>query len=274
MKEDGFREAIRKIIRNNDIDVEERINRVVEMLDDQHDIYKSDEGLNEVVAYSELIEMIKKENKNHEFDLHYLQLITLLAEKYVQLKDYRELKKVALDTLELLRKKTTPYDCLEYTIPRIIEALEYTVYNHYLFEILLWFIRESFKNDRLDEELKYEIKKTLKLSLLLNDNETLYGVFDKELIDAITNLFSADELMGIILRPSLNTLKVDPVEYTWEWENIYYDVEDDLDTLLAGVPRGMGFCFHYWSVKEELLREKYNLKWNSPAVMNPGVMFD
>lgn len=274
MKKEGFRESIRTIIRNNQINIEDRIDRVFQILDDRPDTHKKNEEDKEVVAYSELIEMIKEENKNHEFDLQYLQLLTLLAEKYVKLKEYQKLRNVALDTLELLREESTPYDCLEYTIPRIASAVEYSVYNHYLFEILLRFIKEALKNDKLDEEIKYEIKQVLKLNLLLKDNTIPSGVLDKKLTDAITKLFTAEELMNIILNPSLNTLKVDPVEYTWEWEYIYYSLEDELDALLAHVPKGMGFCFHYWSAKEDLLRKKYNIQWKSPSVMNPNVIFD
>lgn len=274
MKKEKFFNKVRETVSNNRLNVDERIDRVFKMLDEVHDIYKNDDGEKEIMAFSELIEMIKKENNDHEFDLQYLQLITLLAEKYVKLKQYRNLKQVALDTLDLLREESTPYDCLEYTIPRIADAVEYSVYNHYLFEILLYFLREAYKSGKLDEELKFEVKKVLKLNILLQDNYIPYGMFDKEFIEALTKLFTPQELMNIIMHPSLNTLKVDPVEYTWEWENIIYNVEDELDKLLSNAYKGMGFCFNYWSEKEDLLKNKYNIIWKSPSRMNPNVMFD
>ena len=274
MKRGGLREAIRKVVCNNRLGVEERIDRVFQMLDEHHDIYKSDDGGEEITAYSELIEMLKEENKDHEFDLQYLQLLTLLAEQYVKFKEYRKLKQVAFDTLDLLKEESTPYDCLEYTIPRITSALEYSVFNHYLFEILLYFLREAFKSGKLDEELKSEAKQVLKLNILLQDNHINFRMFDKNFVEALTKLFTPQELMNIILHPSLSSLKVDPVEYTWEWENIFYQVEDELNFLLSEVPRGMGFCFNYWNTKEELLKKKYNINWKSPSMMNPHVMFD
>lgn len=274
MKREGFQKTIEKIVSNDNLGVEERIDSVFQVLDERHDIYSNEGGKDEIIAYSYLIELIKEENKNHEFDLQYLQLLTLLAEQYVKFKEYRNLKQIALDTLDLLREESTPYDCLEYTIPRIANALEYSVYNHYLFEILLYFLRETYKNGKLDEELKFEAKQVLKLNILLQDNLIQSGLFDKNFVDALTNLFSPEELMDIIMHPSLSSLKVDPVEYTWEWENIYYKVEDELDFLLSDVPRGMGFCFNYWSAKEDLLKTKYNIIWKSPSVMNPRVMFD
>lgn len=69
------------------------------------------------------------------------------------------------------------------------------------------------------------------------------------------------------------TLKFDPVERTREWEDCIYDVEKKCDKILEGESRGMGFCHSYWSTKKAVLA-KYGIRWNSPSVMNPRVMFD
>lgn len=69
------------------------------------------------------------------------------------------------------------------------------------------------------------------------------------------------------------TLLFDSVERTKQWEDNIYEVESECDELLQEQPRGMGFCFHYWSVKAAVLA-KHGIQWNSPAVMNPRVMFD
>jgi len=50
-------------------------------------------------------------------------------------------------------------------------------------------------------------------------------------------------------------------------------VERRLYEKLKNQPRGMGFCFEYWSAKRDLLAE-YGIEWRSPGVMNPRVMFD
>ena len=68
-------------------------------------------------------------------------------------------------------------------------------------------------------------------------------------------------------------LKFDPVERTPRWEEVIYDVEKECNKRLKGEPRGMGFCFGYWSVKRAVLA-KYGIEWHSPSTMNPGVMFD
>ena len=68
-------------------------------------------------------------------------------------------------------------------------------------------------------------------------------------------------------------LKFDPVERSERWEEIIYEVEKECDKRLKGEPRGMGFCFAYWSVKKAVLAQ-YGIDWHSPSAMNPRVMFD
>jgi hypothetical protein len=68
-------------------------------------------------------------------------------------------------------------------------------------------------------------------------------------------------------------LKVDPVQATPEWEDVIYEVEKEVDEELKGEPRGMGFCFGYWSAKRAALARR-GIEWRSPSAMNPRVMFD
>lgn len=68
-------------------------------------------------------------------------------------------------------------------------------------------------------------------------------------------------------------LKFDPVERTEEYERLVPEVEREVAKELKGLPRGMGFCFAYWTAKKAELAER-GIQWNSPAYMNPGVMFD
>lgn len=37
---------------------------------------------------------------------------------------------------------------------------------------------------------------------------------------------------------------------------------------------GNGLCFIYWSIKQRILKEKYNIEWRSPSELNPHVRFD
>lgn len=68
-------------------------------------------------------------------------------------------------------------------------------------------------------------------------------------------------------------LEFDHIERTPEWEEIYCDVEEECDKRLADTPRGMGFCFSYWSTLRSVL-SKRGIKWHSPADLNPHVHFD
>lgn len=68
-------------------------------------------------------------------------------------------------------------------------------------------------------------------------------------------------------------LKFDPIERTPLWEEMYYDVEKECDRRLGDIPRGMGFCFAYWSTLRQVLAER-GICWHSPSEMNPRVMFD
>lgn len=69
-------------------------------------------------------------------------------------------------------------------------------------------------------------------------------------------------------------LKADPVEWSAGYESIIDEAEKKIDAMLEGQPRGMGFCFAYWHEKARILSEDYGIRWKSPSVMNPGVMFD
>ncbi len=68
-------------------------------------------------------------------------------------------------------------------------------------------------------------------------------------------------------------LLFDPVERTEGFEEIIAEVEAECAKRLAGHPRGMGFCFAYWHERRDILMSR-GINWNSPAVMNPGVLFD
>lgn len=68
-------------------------------------------------------------------------------------------------------------------------------------------------------------------------------------------------------------LNFDPVERTPQWEEGFCEVEEECDRRLGDMPRGMGFCFAYWSTLSQVLAER-GIQWRSPSEMNPGVIFD
>ena len=69
-------------------------------------------------------------------------------------------------------------------------------------------------------------------------------------------------------------LKHDPVEWSARWEEVIDQVDEKVDALLADHPRGMGFCYAFWSARQETLHKEFGIAWRSPAQMNRGVIFD
>lgn len=72
-------------------------------------------------------------------------------------------------------------------------------------------------------------------------------------------------------------IKYDPVEDTEEYKNIADELEKKIEARMAfdNVPlRGLGRCHIYWRYKKEILKNYYNIDWESPAELNSDVIFD
>lgn len=271
----GLKDYIRKITSDKSLSLDQRMEDVFDMR--QH-MASDDEIINrqnDIEYFSCLIEMIAPDNETHIHDLDLLQLYALLAETYVELKQYKPLKDLSYDVLDLLRDECTRWEYMTETMPRILDAVGESIYNHNLYELHLHHIRKAYNSNSLNEELKGRMRKMLKLRILLEDGADFdYRLFTPDLQNAVATFFSSGELLKILLNPQIGHLRKDPVEYTYEWENIYYDMEAKLEERFANAPRQMGFCFLYWNAKRELLNEEYGIKWRSPSQMNPNVMFD
>lgn len=270
----GIRHLIEKITFDRSKSIEERIDEVFDMR--QHlDVKDDKERLrNDVDYYDCMIRMIENEDTERVEDLARLQLYALLAETYTELEDYQPIYKLAQEVLEMIRHEDVAWEAMAETLPRIIDAVSETVYHHAEYELLLIYILMAFKTGNLTDEFKGRVRKWMKLHLLLEESDWLDFRLTKELERAMADMFTQTELFKIMLDPKIGHLRTDPVEYSWEWEKIYYDVEAELDRRLANVPRQMGFCFQFWAMKRELLMEKYGIDWRSPSQMNPRVMFD
>lgn len=270
----GIRNLVEKITFDRSKTIDERIDDVFNMRE-QLEVKDDRERLrNDVDYYDCMIRMIEDEDTERVEDLARLQLYALLAETYVELEDYRPIYKLAQEVLEMIRHEDVAWEAMAETLPRIIDAMAETVYHHAEYELLLIYILMAFKTGNLTDEFKGRVRKWMKLHLLLEESDWLDFRLTKELERAMADMFTQTELFKIMLDPKIGHLRTDPVEYSWEWEKIYYDVEAELDRRLVNVPRQMGFCFQYWAMKRELLMEKYGIDWRSPSQMNPRVMFD
>lgn len=275
MKQPDLKHFIRKITCDGVLSLDQRMEEVFDM---RHHL-ASDDGIvnmhNDVDYFSCLIDMVAEENSTHLHDRDLLQLYALLSETYVELKQYKPLESLSYDVLNLLRDECTRWEYMVETMPRILDAVGESIYNHNLYELHLHYIRKAYSSGNLEDGLKGRIRKMLKLRLLLEDGVDYdYRLFNQDLQNAVASFFRPEELMKIMLNPQIGHLRKDRVEYTYKWENIYYDVEAKLEERFANAPRQMGFCFHFWSAKRELLAEEYGIEWRSPAQMNPHVMFD
>lgn len=278
-----FQKKVLEITNDQSLSIDDRIEKALELIEDnssdesykdedkEDDDENNEKGLYECIVYYALTEMLKGD---HSRDLTSLQLYTLLAETLEDIDRYRDLGNVAEDVLYLMRDELTPVEVYKETIPRIASTIGASVYNHYLYEILLRYIRSVLAENPEDESVKPLAKKMLKLQLLMNDPEWCSYLWNDKLQDSIARLFTSDELVKIMRNPKIGHLRRDPVEYTRRWEDIYYDVEDKIDERFMNAPRQRGLCFRIWNAKRELLKEEYGIEWKSPAQMNPRVRFD
>lgn len=223
------------------------------------------------VTYQVLAAMLDKENADHAYDVEMLQVLTLGAEAMVAGQIERSLKDYRLLVDTLIAECTVPFDMLQLTVGRIVAALRKTVYNHDRYGVLDAFIRRAAKAVDNGEEVDRDAVADMARELYRLDNLlSIHGADDEAILKFITE----DELLEIRENPQEGYLKKDPIEYSRRWENVYYDVKDELDGLFADTPRGMGFCFEYWHAMGDLLAKKYRILWRNPHLMNPDVIFD
>ncbi|MDE5841190.1 MAG: hypothetical protein K2H49_09745, partial [Muribaculaceae bacterium] len=236
---------------------------------DHYENLKADE-----ICFASLIEMLYKENATMSHTADLMQLYTLLAETLDEEKDYIPIKKIAHEVMEMIRINMVPWDVIRETLPRLIDTVNDTVFHHTSYDLHLLLMSKSLDAGDLDEEFKGRARHLLKLRILLGDSSRFEWKLDKTLQNGIAKLFTQEELVKIILHPQLGHLRQDPVEFTYRWEEIYYDVEKRLEERFANVHRQRGFCFMYWDAKRELLKDEFGIEWKSPSQMNPHVRFD
>lgn len=256
---------------DKDRSVEERIGGALELL---KQVQPDDEVMAarfESTTYSVLASMIDKENTSHNYDPEMIQTLTLNAEAMVRGRIERSLKDFRKSVYPLIDGGMVPIATLVTSVGRIVEALRSTVFNHDRYGILDAFIRHAAKVADTAEEYDREAVADMARELFRLDNLlSIHGADD----EAILKFISEDELLKIMKDPQEGRLKKDKIEYTRRWEDVYYDVEDTLEEMFAGVPRSVGFCFEYWQAKADLLARKYRILWRNPHQMNPDVMFD
>lgn len=275
MKKSELKKAVESIVNDTTKSVDDRLEEALGLSDEYNSELDDEETAEfDIIIYNAVIDMLWKECNDHSRDLTILQLYTLLAETYDDIDDYRPMNEVARGVLQLMHDDMTPVEYYKETIPRIASAIGNSVYNHALYEILLRYVNIVLEESPEDDSIKPLAKKLLKLNILLDYEEWRERMWDKELITSISKLFTPEELVRIIVNPKIGHLRKDPIEYSYRWEEIYYDLEKELNERFANAPRQRGLCYHIWSAKRELLKDKYGIVWRSPAQMNSRVRFD
>lgn len=274
MKQYEFKKLVDNIVNDTSKSIDERLDEALALSPGNLPDNDDDVDEKDVIIYSSLIDMLQREAYDHSHDLTLLQLYVLLAEAYDELDDYRPMEELANGVIRLMYDNMTPVEVYKETIPRFCSALGKSVYNHALYKVLFMYVRSVLRENPNDKSIKPLAKKLLKLNILLKANPWRAEEWNKEFETAISQLFTKEELTQIMINPKIGHLKKDPVEYTRKWEEIYYDLEDELNERFESVPRHMGMCFRIWSVKREILKDKYGIDWHSPSQMNPRVRFD
>ncbi len=269
---------VSEIIADGTKSVIERINAVLALRAELSSEDKTIKLRFDAGCFSELLDMARSSNEKHEYDIEMFQLYTLLAESYEQLQYFRPMKRLAEGVLQLMEECDVSYQVVENSLPRIIDAVKSSVYNHDRYRLLSAFLHAAYaaaSDDDFysDEVVEERMRQMLNLRGLL-DPATRPDLLDADLMIFISHHIAPEEFGRIMDSPKESILKKDPVEYTLRWEEVYYDVTEELDRKFADTPRGMGFCFMYWPAMANLLREKYNIEWRNPSLMNPRVMFD
>jgi len=71
-------------------------------------------------------------------------------------------------------------------------------------------------------------------------------------------------------------MNVDLVEKSSAYLKVVKQVDEEADKEVRalGQEGQMGSCHLFWSSKQEILKNKHNIDWRTPAELNEMVMFD
>ena len=121
------------------------------------------------------------------------------------------------------------------------------------------------------EMLRYELKQ---LQMSEEQSEDLTEEEVQKHIEELERFIDIEHVSyEDYMKRSSRHLDFDEIERTPLWEKINYQVEAETDKLLGDEPRGMGFCFGYWSAKRGVLAKR-GIEWRDPHQMNPRILFD
>ncbi|MCD8387658.1 MAG: hypothetical protein LUD17_12325 [Bacteroidales bacterium] len=98
-------------------------------------------------------------------------------------------------------------------------------------------------------------------------NEAGMGLdeLSQEIMQLQHNIMAADRGDFDAIIDNRAHLKHDPVEWTREWEDVIAIAQRDAAERMADTPKGMGYCFAWWSSVQDMLLRQFQLNWRTPA---------
>lgn len=216
-----------------------------------HSAYTPQKGLS--YAYSEAIISLARLTKKQIED-RWERLVELYQEMVKNYNEFGELWRnipLGIEAFDIMQEMPdTVKDCYDGKVEKS--------------EIMTSII--SYMDETLTPRLCIEMREYVK-SLYSGDKDNNEEL--QKLQDFIDTEISVEEYC----RKYEKMLMFDPVERTEEWEKVIYEVEKECAEILKDEPKGMGFCFGYWSTKAAVLG-RHGIEWRSPSSMNPRVHFD
>ena len=164
----------------------------------------------------------------------------------------------------------------------------YDIYERYIF------IADTYKRMGRFSIAAYNHEKALDISIKIYhecDNQVkgvdnlLYNILkernyyvDDDCLDVLTKVKDTRMIEPHIIDKIFNSVTSnrrsfnhDPIEMSEEYLKVIDEVEEKIDKNRK--LHGMGSCHEIWMLKEQYLLQK-GIKWSSPQVLNPRVMFD
>lgn len=69
-------------------------------------------------------------------------------------------------------------------------------------------------------------------------------------------------------------MRIDKNEKLAKNKKKFKEVEEIIKKEFKDQPKTMGLCHKIWARKKQLLKEMYDINWQSPAELNPDIIFD
>lgn len=207
--------------------------------------------------------VVPEYKSNQTLDVNLEELVNICKDCVKQAEEAMEEDKCPWKIAELARRYADAADVL-----KGYEHLLNTLYsmNKEMLELI-------FDHPRLKLRLLKIQREVLRYIEACNGHELGITEDVKAEIDYLSRCIALADTGHLDKIPQTGHLKRDPVEWTARWEEVIDEADRIAYENLEDLPRGMGWCFGFWSERANALR-KFGINWRSPHLMNPGVMFD